>query len=75
MAGASIFVMYEDGNGNVTISPRNGGQGHVEPLSDSALQVELLEGSGIVDGRMIANVLCECLFQFCSVAGCFLSIM
>ncbi len=60
MAGASIFVMYANGLGNVTISARDGGQGHVEPQSDSNLQngVTLLAGSGIVDGKMIANVHC-----------------
>ncbi|KAH8786507.1 integral membrane protein-like protein [Hyaloscypha finlandica] len=60
MQGASIFVMYANGLGNVTISARDGGQGHVEPTQDSNLQsgVTLLAGSGIVDGRMIANVYC-----------------
>ncbi|PMD63699.1 iron reductase domain protein, partial [Hyaloscypha bicolor E] len=60
MAGASIFVMYADGAGNVTISARNGGQGHVEPQQSASLQsgVTLLAGSGIVNGRMIANVYC-----------------
>jgi hypothetical protein len=60
MQGASIFVMYANGLGNVTISARDGGQGHVEPTQDSSLQsgVTLLAGSGIVDGRMIANVHC-----------------
>ena len=60
MAGASIFVMYADGTGNVTISARDGGQGHVEPQHDSTVQsgVTLLAGSGIVGGNMIANVHC-----------------
>jgi hypothetical protein len=60
MAGASIFVMYADGAGNVTISARNGGQGHVEPQQSASLQsgVTLLAGSGIVNGKMIANVHC-----------------
>lgn len=63
MAGASIFVMYSDGNGNVTISARDGGQGHVEPSVDGGLsqRVKLLEGSGVVGGRMVANVLCRYL--------------
>jgi hypothetical protein len=61
MAGASIFVMYADGNGNVTISARDGGEGEVEPQLDDNLQsgITLLEGSGIVDGNMVANVKCE----------------
>jgi len=58
MAGANIFVMYADGTGNVTISARNGGAGHVEPQVDNTLDVVLLEGSGIVDGNIIANVKC-----------------
>ncbi|RDW89261.1 hypothetical protein BP6252_01293 [Coleophoma cylindrospora] len=58
MAGASIFIMYADGNGNVTISGRNGGQGHVEPTLDSSLDLTLLAGSGISGGVMTANVLC-----------------
>lgn len=60
MAGATIFVMYADGQGNVTISARDGNQGHVEPVPDSSLQsgVTLLAGSGIVNGKMIANVYC-----------------
>ncbi|TVY24032.1 hypothetical protein LHYA1_G008450, partial [Lachnellula hyalina] len=60
MAGATIFVMYADGSGNVTISGRDGGQGHVEPELDSALMagVELLEGSGVNGSVMTANVHC-----------------
>ncbi|TVY19964.1 Cytochrome b561 and DOMON domain-containing protein, partial [Lachnellula arida] len=60
MAGATIFVMYADGNGNVTISGRDGGQGHVEPELDSALMagVTLLEGSGVNGSVMTANVHC-----------------
>ncbi|TVY31409.1 Cytochrome b561 and DOMON domain-containing protein, partial [Lachnellula subtilissima] len=61
MAGATIFVMYADGNGNVTISGRDGGQGHVEPELDSALMagVTLLEGSGVNGSIMTANVHCK----------------
>jgi hypothetical protein len=60
MSGATIFVMYADGTGNVTLSARDGGAGHVEPQWDSALQkgITLLEGSGIVGGNMVANVRC-----------------
>lgn len=61
MAGATIFVMYADGTGNVTISARDGGGGHVEPTLDSTVQagVTLLAGSGIVENQMIANVKCK----------------
>ncbi|KAF7852711.1 hypothetical protein EAF04_010905 [Stromatinia cepivora] len=60
MAGAYIFIMYSDGDGNVTISARNGGQGHVEPkvTGGPASQVQLLEVSRITGGLMTANVLC-----------------
>lgn len=60
MAGSHIFVMYADGNNNVTISARDGNQGHVEPVFDSTLfsGIELLEGSGISGGVMTANVRC-----------------
>ncbi|KAI9644798.1 hypothetical protein NHQ30_006825 [Ciborinia camelliae] len=60
MAGAYIFIIYSDGNGNVTISARDGGQGHVEPTEDGGLasKVQLLEGSGVIGGVMRANLLC-----------------
>ncbi|KAF7889144.1 hypothetical protein EAF00_009444 [Botryotinia globosa] len=57
MSGSTIFVMYADGTGNVTLSPRKG-TGQVEPKYDSSITVQLLSGSGIVDGNMVANVLC-----------------
>ncbi|PVH77590.1 iron reductase domain protein [Cadophora sp. DSE1049] len=59
MAGASIFVMYADGNGNITLSGRRG-TGQIEPRADSTLQagLELLEGTGIANGMMVANVRC-----------------
>ncbi|KAF7955449.1 uncharacterized protein EAE97_000708 [Botrytis byssoidea] len=59
MSGANIFVMYADSTGsNVTISPRLG-IGHVEPNSDTSAQVTLLDGSGIINGQMIANFRCS----------------
>lgn len=61
MAGSNIFIMYTSANGqNVTVSPRQG-VGEVEPEhdgSDSA-QITLLEGSGVSNGKMIANVRCH----------------
>lgn len=63
MADALIFLMYADGNGNVTISVRDGGAGHVEPTLDTgtygAVNLTLLAGSGVLDGEMIANVRCK----------------
>jgi len=57
MAGSNIFVIYADGQGNVTLSPRHG-VGHFEPEHDRSANVTLLEGSGVSNGRMVANVLC-----------------
>ncbi|EME88125.1 uncharacterized protein MYCFIDRAFT_129139, partial [Pseudocercospora fijiensis CIRAD86] len=59
MSGSNIFVMYTSAGGkNVTLSPRLG-TGHVEPQHDTNAQVELLEGSGISNGKMVANVRCS----------------
>lgn len=60
MAGATIFMMYPNGEGNVTISARNGGGGHVEPQFNSTLMagVTLLAGSGVDGDVMRANVKC-----------------
>ncbi len=71
MSGSTIFVMYQDGNGNVTISGRKA-SGQSEPKVDSTIQggLELLEGSGVSGGNMIANVRCGsslCIFR--SVLG------
>lgn len=60
MSGSNMFVVYTAGNGNVTLSPRLG-QGHREPNLNSDAQVTLLEGSGVSDGKMIANVRCMSL--------------
>jgi hypothetical protein len=47
MAGAAIYVMYPDGKGNVTLSPR-GGRGHTEPKLAEDVEIVRLAGSGIV---------------------------
>lgn len=60
MAGANIFVAYLSADGtNVTVSPRLG-VGHVEPAHEDGQggQITLLEGSGVADGVMTANVEC-----------------
>jgi hypothetical protein len=66
MASATIFMMYPDGTGNVTISARQS-QGFVEPQFNSSLMagVTLLQGSGVTDGVMRANVKCVCRI-FCA---------
>jgi len=62
MSNSNLFIMYQDGSGNVTMSPRLGTQYQQPRLdtSDTAAQLELLEGSGVTsDGRfMVANVRC-----------------
>ncbi|KAL5394800.1 hypothetical protein PMIN06_006326 [Paraphaeosphaeria minitans] len=58
MSGANIFVLYTAGNGNVTISPRSVA-GHSMPQFNSDAQVTLLEGSGVANGKMVANVRCS----------------
>lgn len=62
MAGSNMFIMYQDGNGNVTLSPRKG-TFHVMPTLDTsstAARLTLLAGSGVsADGtKMTANVAC-----------------
>jgi hypothetical protein len=59
MTGANIFVIYASSSGtNVTLSPRTG-SGHVQPTYNSDTQVTLLEGSGISNGVMTANIKCK----------------
>lgn len=59
MAGSRILVMYTDGTGNVTVSPRTG-TGHTQPKQDTTTTITLLEGSGVdtSTGLMVANVRC-----------------
>ncbi|KAG9242753.1 integral membrane protein-like protein [Calycina marina] len=59
MAGSTILIIYTDGTGNVTISGRSG-RGEFLPQEDSTVQsgLTLLEGSGVADGVMTANVKC-----------------
>lgn len=60
MSGSYMFVMYQDGSGNVTISPRLGTNHRmpVEDTSSSAAQLTLLAGSGVEGNMMRANVRC-----------------
>ncbi|KAL2023248.1 hypothetical protein VTK56DRAFT_3371 [Thermocarpiscus australiensis] len=63
MAGSNIFLMYQDGNGNLTLSPRLGPMYSMPELdtSSTAARLTLLAGSGVsVDGAtMTANVACS----------------
>jgi len=58
MKGALIFIIYQDGSGNVTVSPRLG-KGEFEPKYESTIQFELLGGSGIQNGLMTGNIKCS----------------
>lgn len=58
MNGADMFVMYANGNGNVTLSTRRG-LNHIMPEYNSKSGVELLAGSGVSNGQMVANVRCS----------------
>ncbi|KAJ6110144.1 hypothetical protein N7486_002379 [Penicillium sp. IBT 16267x] len=59
MQGANIFVVYASSDGNnVTVSPRLGAE-HVMPLYNSQAQLSVLNGSGINNGVMTANIRCD----------------
>lgn len=64
MSGSNMFIVYTSGNGNVTVSPRLG-TGQREPSFNSDAQVTLLEGSGVSNGKMIANVRCKYTEYIC----------
>ncbi|MCJ1463566.1 hypothetical protein MMC07_002174 [Pseudocyphellaria aurata] len=59
MKDSNIFMIYADDSGtNVTLSPRSG-TGEQEPNFNQNAKVSLLEGSGIANGKMTANVRCS----------------
>lgn len=61
MSGANIFIMYTDSSGsNVTVSPRLG-TGHSQPNYNSDAKITLLDGTGVSNGKMVANVKCKCI--------------
>lgn len=57
MSNSNMFIMYTNGNGNVTLSPRFS-RGQTQPQFSADLDVELLSGSGIENGLMTANIRC-----------------
>jgi hypothetical protein len=57
MSSADMFLIYTDGKGNVTLSPRFS-SGHQQPKFDESMDVKLLEGSGVANGIMTANIQC-----------------
>ncbi|KAF2032415.1 hypothetical protein EK21DRAFT_110087 [Setomelanomma holmii] len=59
MSGSNMFIVYTNSAGsNVTLSPRTA-SGHNMPTSNNNAQVTLLEGSGVSNGIMTANVKCS----------------
>jgi hypothetical protein len=63
MANSNMFLVYTSTGGtNVTLSPRMS-SGYSAPSLNSAAQVTLLEGSGVSNGIMTANVKC---MYYCS---------
>lgn len=58
MKGADIFVVYASSNTNVTVSPRSG-VAHVQPLYNRDTRISVMEGSGVHDGVITANVRCD----------------
>jgi hypothetical protein len=61
MAGSNIFVVYGSADGkNVTVSPRTG-TGYAQPIFNGDVQIELLQGSGVRGGMMVANLRCGLL--------------
>lgn len=70
MAGSNMFLIYAGSDGqNVTLSPRLG-VGLQEPDYNTAAQVSLLEGSGIVNNVMTANIRCEYSLTSISLFHC-----
>lgn len=58
MDGTLIFMMYSDSTGkNITLSPRLA-NGNVEPSHAKDIGINILPGSGISNGIMIANAMC-----------------
>ncbi|KAI9927302.1 hypothetical protein ASPWEDRAFT_177763 [Aspergillus wentii DTO 134E9] len=64
MAGANIFVVYSSSSSDkVTISPRLA-KSHIEPEYNPDARISLLQGSGIQNGVMTANVRCDTCIQW-----------
>lgn len=57
--GSNMLILYANGDGNVTVSSRIG-TGEVQPKysASTAADIELLAGSGVSDGMMVANIRC-----------------
>jgi hypothetical protein len=58
MEGANIFIMYAASDSNITLSPRLG-LGSFQPDFNPSAKVSLLDGTGISNNVMTANVRCD----------------
>ncbi|KAM6511361.1 hypothetical protein FALCPG4_016365 [Fusarium falciforme] len=58
MSGSTMFVMYQDGSGNITLSTRKG-HGHDMPEYNTFQGIKLLEGTGVSNKTMVANIQCN----------------
>ncbi|KAI6786011.1 uncharacterized protein J7T54_006350 [Emericellopsis cladophorae] len=60
MSDANMFIIYQDGDGNVTLSHRQA-SGHTMPQvpANSPVTTTLLPGTGVSDGFMVANFRCD----------------
>lgn len=58
MSGSTMFVLYQDGSGNVTLSTRKG-HGHDMPEYSLVQGVKLLAGTGVSNKTMVANIQCD----------------
>lgn len=58
MVDGNLFVVYAAPGGNVTLSPRKA-KGHTEPDFNPDVKAYLLDGSGIHNGNMTANIRCD----------------
>ncbi|KAF4332340.1 hypothetical protein FBEOM_13863 [Fusarium beomiforme] len=55
MSGSTMLVIYQDGSGNVTLSTRTG-HGHDMPTYESRSNIQLIDGSGVSNKTMVANI-------------------
>jgi hypothetical protein len=59
MSGSTMLIMYASGNGqNVTVSGRKT-SGHTAPSYSKDVQLTLMDGTGVSNGIMTANIRCE----------------
>jgi hypothetical protein len=70
MSGSSMFIIYSNSDGsNVTLSPRKG-SGHNMPTYSTDVKAELLAGSGISNGQMVANIKCKYIREMAVLLVC-----